>query len=64
MIGQRGKNGGIEEEKEKKVVPRAIATYGWELKIGRLGSKDSKKSLHNASRALEIKDQRKYRKFD
>ena len=64
MIGERGKNGGIDEEKEKEVVSRATATYSWQLKIGGLGSRDSKKLLHCGSRTLEIKDKRKYRKFE
>ena len=58
------KNGGVEEEKEKKVVPRATATHSWQLKIGGLGLRDSGKSSNSGSRTLEFKDQRKYRKFD
>ena len=43
--GKRKRNGRIDEEKEKKKkkeVPRATTTYSWKLKIGALGSRDSK----------------------
>ena len=46
------------------MVPRATATHSWQLKIGGLGLRCSGKSSNSGSRTLEVKDQRKYRKFD